>query len=258
MGSTREERLARTLVELADTLVDEFDVVDLLALLVDRSVELLDASAAGLVLTGADGQLRLMASTSEAIELVELFQVQNGQGPCLDCYRTGEPVSVEDLLFMVDRWPRFVPFAVGAGFRAAHAVPLRLRGRVLGALNLFRNDPGGLGQADVSAGQALADVATIAMLQSQAMREANVVADQLHHALRSRVAIEQAKGMLAEQAGIGMDEAFRLIRGYARDHRQLLAEVAEQVVDGNLAPEAITAGSPSRGGAGLAKSPSAR
>lgn len=252
MAPTREEQLAHTLVELADTLVDDFDVVDLLALLVDRSVELFDASAAGLVLAGTDGELRLLASTSEAMELVELFQVQNEQGPCHDCFHSGEQVIVEDLAAMTGRWPRFVPFAIDAGFRSAHALPLRLRGRVLGALNLFRNEPGRLGDADVSAGQALADMATIAVLQSRAMREANVVADQLQHALQSRVAIEQAKGMLAEQAGIGMDEAFRRLRGYARDHSRRLGDVAEQVVRADLPPELVTRRS-AGDGAGLAK-----
>ena len=241
MRLTREERLAQTMVELADTLVDDFDIVDLLVLLVDRSVELLDASAAGLVLAGNKGDLRLMASTSEAMELVELFQLQNDEGPCHDCYRDGEPVVVDDLADAEARWPRFVPFAVDAGFRSAHALPLRLRGRVLGALNLFRTEPGGLEQADISAGQSLADVATIALLQSRGMREAHVVADQLQHALQSRVAIEQAKGMLAEDGGVGMDEAFSRLRRFARDNQRLLAEVAADVVGGNLTPAAVAA-----------------
>lgn len=201
MHLTREERLARTLVELADTLVDDFDVGELLGLLVERSVELFDATAAGLVLADIDGTLRLMASTSEAMKLVELFQVQSDQGPCLDCYRSGEPVIVEDLAAAAPRWPRFSPFAVDACFRSAHALPMRLRGRVIGALNLFRSDTGDLGQADVSAAQALADVATIAILQSRAVHEGHVLTDQLQYALHSRIAIEQAKGMLAERPG---------------------------------------------------------
>lgn len=239
---TREERLARTLVELADTLVDDFDVVELLGLLVERSVELFDATAAGLVLADIDGTLRLMASTSEAMELVELFQVQSDQGPCLDCYRSGEPVIVEDLAAATTRWPRFSPFAVDAGFRSAHALPMRLRGRVIGALNLFRSDTGALGQADVSAGQALADVATIAILQSRAVREGNLLTDQLQYALHSRIAIEQAKGMLAERAGTTVDEALARLRGYARAHQRRLTLVAEEVVAGTLSPEALGQG----------------
>ena len=186
------------------------------------------------MLAETGGGLRLMASTSEAIELVELFQVQNQEGPSLDCYDTGQPVMADELAAAVDRWPRFAPFALDAGFGATHALPLRLRGRVLGALNLFRAEPGRLRPADVMAGQALADVATIALLQSHAIREAHVVADQLQQALQSRVAIEQAKGMLAEHAGVGMSEAFSRLRTHARDHRRPLAQVADDVVRGRL------------------------
>ena len=244
----REERLAHTFVELADTLVDDFDVVECLALLVERSVELLDATAAGLVLADDTGQLRLIASTSEATELVELFQVQNEQGPCSDCYRTGERVMVDDLSEAEERWPNFVPFATYTGFYATHAFPLRLRRRVLGALNLFRGEPGGLAAADVSAGQSLADIAAIAILQFRAMRDAQVVSHQLQHALQSRVAIEQAKGMLAERAGIGMDPAFSVLRGYARTSHRLLVEVAEEVVSGALSTDVLL-------GAGQASTP---
>ena len=235
----REERLAHTFVELADTLVDDFDVVECMALLVERSVELLDAGAAGLVLADDAGRLRLMASTSEAIELVELFQVQNDEGPCLDCYRTGERIMADDLTEAAERWPSFVPFATYNGFYAGHAFPLRLRGRILGALNLFRDEPGGLAPADVSAGQAMADVAAIAILQARAMRDAQLVSDQLQHALHSRIAIEQAKGKLSERAGIGMDQAFSTLRGYARGSHRLLVEVAEEVVSGAISADLV-------------------
>ncbi len=233
---TREERLARTFVEMADTLVDDFDVVELMGLLVERSVELLDASAAGLLLADNDEILRLMASTSEAMQLVELFQVQNDEGPCLDCYRSGEPVIADDLAAAIDRWPRFARFAVDAGFSSADALPLRLRGRVLGALNLFGHEPGGLGQADVAVGQALADAATIAVLQFRAVGEAHMVAERLQGALRTRVVVEQAKGVLAERADVDMAEAFSRLRSYARSHQRLLAQVAEEVVAGTLSP----------------------
>ena len=246
---TREELLARTLVELADTLVDDFDVVELLVLLVERSVELLDAAAAGLVLTDEQGRLRLMASTSHAIEVVELFEVQHDQGPCFDCWRSGEPVVAPDLSRAQERWPAFVPIAVDAGFRGGHAFPVRLRTRILGALNLFRSEPGALSAADAAAGRALADVAAISLCQVRAIRDAQLVTDQLQHALQSRIAIEQAKGMLAERAGLAMDEAFSHLRGYARSSHRLLLDVAEDVVSGALGPEAFFAG-PVRRGAG--------
>ncbi len=234
---TREERLARTMVELADTLVDDFDLVELLALLVERSVELVDASAAGVVLSDEHGRLRLMASTSEATELIELFQVQNDQGPCLDCYRTGEPVIAEDLSEAGERWPTFVPFATYTGFSAAHAFPMRLRRRILGALNLFRSSPGSLDPPDAAVGQALADAAAIAILQFRGTRHAELITDQLQQALHSRIAIEQAKGMLAERAGVGMDEAFSRLRQHARAHQRRLADVAADVVSGALGPD---------------------
>ena len=235
----REERLGRTFVEVADTLVDDFDLVELLALVTERCVELLDASAAGLLLADGQGTLHLMAATSEATELVELFQLQNDEGPCLECCRSGEPVLVADLGAEAARWPLFVPVATGVGFAAAHALPLRLRGRVLGALNLFRARPGRLARADVTTAQALADVATIAILQHQAARQAQELTEQLRAALDSRIAIEQAKGVIAERAGVDMAEAFARLRAYARSNRRLLAEVAQEVVDGRLPSEAL-------------------
>lgn len=237
---SREERLTGTFVELADSLVDRFDIVDLLTLLAERSVEIFDVDAAGLLMSDTNGDLRLMAATSEAIQMVELMQLQADQGPCLDCFRTGVPVLAADLGEAPERWPRFAPEAMNAGFRAVHALPLRLRGKVLGALNLFRSTPGGLDHADATAAQALADVATVALLQQRAVSEAQTLAEQLQDALNSRVAIEQAKGVLAAQAGLEMDEAFLRLRGYARAHQRLLTEVAEDVAAGRLRAEALT------------------
>ena len=237
---SREERLTRTFVELTDSLVDRFDIVDLLTLLAERSVEIFDIDAAGLLMSDSRGELRLMAATSETIELVELMQLQADQGPCLDCFRGGAPVLVADLGGSAERWPRFVPEAMTAGFSAVHALPLRLRGKVLGALNLFRTTPGGLDHADATAAQALADVATVALLQHRAVSEAQTLAEQLQDALNSRVAIEQAKGVLAAQADLGMDEAFLQLRGYARAHQRLLTRVAEDVVAGRLTADRLT------------------
>ena len=244
---TREELLARTLVDLADTLVDDFDVVELLVLLVERSVELLDAAAAGLVLADERGHLRVIASTSDAIEVVELFEVQHDQGPCFDSWRTGEPVVAAHLPEARERWPAFVPIATAAGFRAANAFPVRLRRRVLGAMNLFRTESGALSAADAVAGRALADVAAISLCQVRAIRDAQLVTDQLQHALQSRIAIEQAKGMLAERSGLAMDEAFSRLRGYARSSHRLLVEVAEDLVSGALALDAVGSAPVGRG-----------
>ena len=190
----REAVLVHTLVELADSLVEDFDVVDLLSLLAARCVEVLGVSAAGVMLVAPEGDLRVIASSSEAMRVVELFELQSQEGPCLDCYGTGEPVLNEDLRTVHTRWPRFATVALEAGFRTAHALPMRLRGSVVGALNLFSTDAGALAEEDMVAGQALAAVATIAILQQRVVSEARIVNDQLNHALGSRVIIEQGQG----------------------------------------------------------------
>ena len=235
----RGTRFVTTLVELADTLVADFDVVELLSLLADRCVEVLDVRAAGLMLVAPDGDLRVMASSSEAMRVLELFELQAQEGPCLDCYRSGAPVVNQDLATVNGRWPRFAPEALAAGFRSVHALPMRLRGSVIGALNLFHAEAGEMTSADVDAAQALADVATIAILQHRATLEAQVVNQQLQHALNSRVVLEQAKGMVAERAGLDMEQAFTALRTYARNHNLRLIDVAEAVIGGALAPSAL-------------------
>jgi GAF domain-containing protein len=223
-------------VELADHLVDQFDVVELLTLLTDRCVEVLGVAAAGLMLVAPEGDLRVVASSSEEMRLVELFELQSHEGPCLDCYRTGKPVLNQNLARDYGRWPRFGPVALEAGFRSVHAVPMRLRGVTIGALNLFRDHEGLLEEADVIAAQALADVATIAILQHRAAVQAHIVADQLNHALNSRIMIEQAKGVLAERTHLDMKAAFTWLRNHARNHNLLLVDVAQSVIDGTVAP----------------------
>ena len=235
----RETILARTLVELADTLVDEFDVVELLTLLTDRCVDVLDVAAAGLMLASPSGELRVMASSSEAMRVLELFELQAQEGPCLDCYRTGQPVVNQDLATVNGRWPRFANEAIAAGFRSVHALPMRLRGSVIGALNLFHVDAGEMREADVIAAQAFADVATIAVLQHRAVLEAQVVNDQLNYALNSRVVIEQAKGVLSERAKLDMERSFALLRGYARNHNLRLVDVAQSVIEDTLSVDAL-------------------
>lgn len=238
-----ERLLIQTLVELTDTLVDDFDVVELLTLLTDRCVELLGVSAAGLMLVTPEGELRVVASSSQAMRVVELFELQSEEGPCPDCFRTGEPVVRPDLRAPDCGWPLFGPIALQAGFRSVHAVPMRLRGKIIGALNLFQADPGGLDESDVVAARALADVATIAILQHRAAREAQILNEQLNHALNSRVTIEQAKGVLAERLGLDMDNAFATMRSYARGRNLRLVDVAQAVVEGDLPATALDAAS---------------
>ncbi len=231
----REALLARTLVELADTLVTDFDVVELLTLLAERCVEVLEVGAAGFMLAGPDGELRVMASSSEAMRVLELFELQSKEGPCLDCYRSGGPVLDQDLAVVTSRWPLFAAETLAAGFRSVQALPLRWRGTVIGALNLFQVAPGEMRKTDVEAAQALADVATIAILQHRASLEAQAVNQQLQHALNSRVVIEQAKGMVAQRQGLNMEQAFSALRVHARSHNVRLVDVAEAVIGGTLA-----------------------
>ena len=225
------ELLSDTFVELADTMVAEFDVIDFLHLLTDRSVALLGASAAGVVLADPRGELRVAAASSEEAGLLELFQLQNDQGPCLDCFRTGRPVTADDLTGPCQRWPRFAEAAARSGFRTVEALPMRLRDQVIGALNLFRAEPGPIDPADLRIGQALADVATIGLLHERNVRRREAVAEQLQAALNSRVVIEQAKGKLAERLSIDMDRAFNMLRDYARNTNQHLTDVARTLVE---------------------------
>ena len=243
----REQAVSRAFVALADTLVDDYDIIDLLDQLVAHSVALLAADAAGIMLGDPHRQLRVVAASSEDAELMELLQLQNEQGPCLDCYRTGAPVSVPDLADAAHRWPAFTAAVAEAGaFRSVHALPLRLRGEAIGALNLFHRTPGPLPEADLSLGQALADVATIGILQERAIRRGEVLNEQLQTALTSRVVIEQAKGVLAQHHSLSMDAAFDRLRRYSRNRNLRLADVARQLATNKLDPAAITTTGPAR------------
>ena len=227
-----ELELADVFVEMADTLVDDFDLIDFLHVLTERCVQLLDVSAAGLLLTDGQNKLQVVAASSEQTRLLELFQLQTDQGPCLDCFRTGQPVSVTDLP-SAGRWPRFIAAAAEVGFSAVHALPMRLRTEVIGALNLFDVTPGALDEGKLRVGQALADVATIGLLQQRAIQRRDVVTEQLQAALNSRVLIEQAKGVLAERLRLPVDQAFTILRDGARSHNRRLSELAQAIVDGS-------------------------
>ncbi|MHA6764963.1 GAF and ANTAR domain-containing protein [Streptacidiphilus sp. PAMC 29251] len=227
-----EQLLARTFVELADNLVADFDLIDFLRLLTDRCVGVLGASAAGVLLADRDGELRVMAASNEQARLLELFQLQNDEGPCLECYRTGVAVTIPDLATEADRWPRFVAQAQRSGFTAVQALPMRLRDEVIGALNLFSAGPAVSDPAAIPLGQALADVATISLLQQRSTQLSTLLNEQLQTALNSRVVLEQAKRKLAERLNIDMEQAFTALRGYARSHQRRLSDVALAFVNG--------------------------
>ncbi len=229
---SRESALVNTFVDLADTLVADFDVIELLSRLTDSCVEVLNVDAAGLMLISSEGELRVMASSSEAMRILELFEIQAQEGPCLDCYRTGEPVINQDLAATQTRWPTFTNEALEAGFKSVHALPMRLRGTIIGALNLFNISPGKMAENDMVAAQAFADVATIAVLQHRAAIEARVIKDQLNFALNSRIIIEQAKGVIAERENLDMNASFSRLRTYARENNLRLIDVAQEIIEG--------------------------
>lgn len=241
-----QRALVETFVELADTLVDDFDVVEFLSRLTWRVVELSIATEAGILLADESGDLQVMAASKERTRLLELFQIQNAEGPCRDCFLTGQPVAVPDLELERDRWPRFAPRAVEVGFRSVQAVPLRLRGEVLGAMNLFIADPGGVDPADLSLVQALADIATIGLLQRRTALNAQLHLGQVQHALHSRIIIEQAKGIIAQQAGIVVDDAFELLRAHSRNNNRAVHDLARAVIDGDMTATHLRSAAPRR------------
>lgn len=234
MSADRERQVTQAFVSLANSLVDGFDVVDLLSGLTTDCARLLDIASAGLLLADRRDVLHVVAASSEATRNLELFQLQRDQGPCLDCYRDGTPVTVADLAEETERWPQFVGAAVAAGFASVHAVPMRLQGNVLGTLGLFGSHVGALSEDDVRLAQALAHVASIAIVQGTAVADATTIADQLQNALGSRVVLEQAKGVIAQRGDLDMDQAFAVLRRYARDGNQRLGEVARAVISREL------------------------
>lgn len=236
----REKKLAQTFVELVDTLVDDYDLGEYLHLLTYRCADLVDAGAVGVLLTDAEGNLQVASASTEDMHALELFEMQNEEGPCYDAFRSGEQV-VEHDLGGAERWSRFTPKARELGFRSVHAFPLRVREERMGALNVFFFETGPFSEADVLALQALADVAAIAILRQRSVQEVTDVAGQLQIALDSRVVIEQAVGVLVARLGTGTREAFEVMRRYARDNNKRLHDVAQDIVDGAVPPETLEA-----------------
>jgi GAF domain-containing protein len=244
-----EGQLTDVFVEMADTLVADFDLIDFLHLLTERCVQLLDVSATGLMLTDQRGALRVTAASTEQTRLLELFQLQVDEGPCLDCFHTGQPVTVPDLSAAAARWPQFAPAALDTGFAAVLALPMRLRDEVIGALNLFDTRPATVTPDKQRLGQALADIATIGILQERAIRTRDILTQQLETALHSRIVIEQAKGVIAEREGLDTGQAFECLRAESRAHNRRLVDLAQVIVEGaEQLPPPPAAGSSSPAG----------
>lgn len=246
MTADRERGVTRAFVALSNSLVDGLDLVDLLSGLTADCAALLDIESAGLLLADSGGVLHVLAASSERTRSLELYQVQRAEGPCLDCFRSGRPVIIPDLRRAEGRWPQFAPRAIEAGFASVHAVPMRLQNTVLGALGLFGTSVGSLDDDDVSLAQALAHVACVAIVQDKVATDTKAVATQLQTALDSRVVLEQAKGVVSHVGGLDMEEAFAVLRGYARDGNQPLTDVARAVVGRELPAVQILARSRSQ------------
>ncbi|MDO0934958.1 GAF and ANTAR domain-containing protein [Streptomyces sp. DG2A-72] len=248
ISMARERRLAEIFVEVADSLVEDFDVIDLLQRLSTRCVELLDVSAAGILLADSQGELQIIAASDEHTRLLELFALQHDQGPCVECYRTGTARTNISLARaeVTAGWPRFAARARETGYVSTHAIPLRLRSRVVGALNLFQATPHRLGDDDIVLAQALADVATIAILQQRTLEQSHVENSQLETALTSRVLIEQVKGVLAERWNTSVDDAFAAFRSYARARHLRLSDLATRIISGAFDTAAIPPPAPDR------------
>ena len=241
VGSAERQPIERMFVLLADTLAEDFDISDVLDHLAHACVDLVGASAAGILLADPGTTLRVVAASDESSRLLEVFQLQGQSGPCLEAYATGQPISAADLAASAARWPEFVERAGALGFASVHAFPMRLRSEVIGAVNLFHSTPTELAAEGASVAQALADIATISVIQMRLMRERVQVAEQLQLALNSRIVIEQAKGMLAEVGRLDMGRAFDALRHYARDRNLRLTAVAEQVISRELPADVVVA-----------------
>lgn len=240
MSPSRERSVTEAFVSLADSLVRPFDVIDLLEDLTEQCATLLDIASAGLLLADASGVLHVLAASSQQTRNLELFQLQRDEGPCLECYRTGQVVKVADLTTRRARWPQFVAAAHRNGFVSVHALPLRLHDHTLGAIGLFGTTIGALNDEDLTLGQALAHVASVALVTGNAATDRDNLNRQLQTALDSRVFIEQAKGAIAQHANVDMDQAFALLRRYSRDNNRKLTNVAEAITTRTLAIQAVS------------------
>jgi GAF domain-containing protein len=223
----------RTVSAAAADLVRPYDTVTMLENLSERVSEVLALTGSGVSLE-SDGRLAFITALDEQIARVEQVQERTQEGPCVDCFRGGNPVVVPDLEAEGARWAQYADAALQAGLRATAGVPMTLEGRSIGALNLYSSEPREWPDEDVAAAQVLADLATAFLVNASKLRQQEELAAQLAGALESRVLIEQAKGVVSASAHVSVDEAFRRMRSWARNHNLPLPSVAQDVVEGSL------------------------
>ncbi|OAN39878.1 GAF and ANTAR domain-containing protein [Mycolicibacterium iranicum] len=240
MSAAPRQSLAQTFTELADILVADFDLVEVMHLIAARSQQILDVDAVGILVVDCHGSLNVIAASTEEARVLELSALQNREGPCLECFRTGQPVSCADMSTETTRWPRFAPEALQAGFTGVHALPMRLRDEVIGGMNLFSAARRSVDAEMLDAAQALTNVAAIALIHERAIRHRRLLVEQLQHGINQRLTIEQAKGLIAERAGVGIGEAFDVLRAYACTHHWKLSELAQAVIhDGSTTSDVL-------------------
>ena len=233
MSDAREKLTTAAFIEVANALASDYDVGEFLHMLVGRCSEALNSDAVSVLLEAQEGTLQLAAATSERMRELEDLEIRLGQGPCVETYRQGAPVSAGDMRKEQDRWPATAPKAMEIGLLAVNAFPLKVDGDSVGAFNVYREAAGALSDEELRLTQAFADVATVGILRDRKVSEAERRAEQLQGALDSRVLIEQAKGVLAERQGISTELAFDMIRRYARNHHRKLRGVCQQIIAGD-------------------------
>lgn len=231
----RERSMVRAFVDLAGGLVGDFDVQDLLHRLAEHCVRLVDSmSACGVMLLDRTNVLSVVAAFPDVGRALDVAQLEVGDGPCLECVRTGRGVHSTDLIEDGARWPRWSRLAVARDFRTVYATPLRLGDQIIGTLNLFGPSPTDSTEQDLLIIRALADVATITILQQRSVSRAAALNTQLQTALASRIAVEQAKGVLSESLGVDMDEAFTILRHNSRSTNTKLTVLAGYLASGRI------------------------
>ena len=236
-----QQQVAEVLADFAQVITRHATTSEILHQLGEYCVELLPIQGAG-VLLEERGALRFATASDELGRQIEELEDRLHEGPCTTAFRTGTEVLLPDLSQAVRQFPHFAPAALERGLGAVFALPLGIREHRVGALDLVSGVPVELDDGQLASARLLGDVAMSYVVNSRAFAEATKLAQQLQQALDSRVLIEQAKGRLSGLLGIGVSDAFELLRRRARNSRQPIGDVAMDVLNGSLNITALTRG----------------